>query len=138
MACLEAKAGAGCSMSAASLTLMRILYIKTGPRNSLSAPHQVGKVDPFQNCGGEGIFLATPVYCCFQASIGPLPPSAYTRVSKTQKNSIFHVECDFSQVIRPRPKSQSKELRVMTYRNKERVVHCTAACNHRPGLSLSL
>ena len=35
--------------------------MKTGPRNSLSAPHQVHKVDSFQNCGGEGIFLATPV-----------------------------------------------------------------------------
>ena len=36
------------------------------------------------------------------------------------------------------PKSQSKELRMMTYRNNERVVPCTAACNRWPGLSLSL
>lgn len=54
-------AGAGCSMSAASLTLMRTLYIKTGPRNSLSAPDQVAKVDPFQNCGGRGFFWP-PMY----------------------------------------------------------------------------
>jgi hypothetical protein len=49
------------SVSGGSLTLMRTLYMETGPRKSLSTLHQVAKVDPFGNCRGEEIFLLTPV-----------------------------------------------------------------------------
>ena len=48
------------------------------------------------------IYWASPSLCIYSSV-------------KNSKNSIFHVECDFFQVIGPMPKSQSKELRMTTW-----------------------